>query len=50
VADSSYPFNRPLQNSIVLAPPLIITEDEIGELFRRLRIASDVMLAEMAAR
>lgn len=36
---------RPLQGSIVLAPPLIITEAEIGELARRLRLALDTVLA-----
>jgi len=29
----------------VLAPPLVITEAEIGELFRRLRRAMDMVLA-----
>lgn len=38
---------RPLQGSAVLAPPLIITEAEIGELFRRLRVALDATLANL---
>jgi 4-aminobutyrate--pyruvate transaminase len=38
---------RPLQGCLVLAPPLIITEAEIDELFRRLRIGLDVALAEL---
>lgn len=41
---------RPLQGCIVLAPPLIITEAEIGELARRLRAALDATLgAPLAA-
>ena len=38
---------RPLQGSVVLAPPLIITEAEITELFRRLRVALDATLANL---
>ena len=36
---------RPIGDSIVMAPPLIITEAEIGELTRRLRRALDDVLA-----
>jgi 4-aminobutyrate--pyruvate transaminase len=36
---------RPVGNCIVMAPPLIITEAEIGELARRLRRALDSVLA-----
>jgi 4-aminobutyrate--pyruvate transaminase len=36
---------RPLAGCIVMAPPLIITETEIGELGRRLRAALDRALA-----
>lgn len=36
---------RPLAGCIVMAPPLIITEAEIGELGRRLRAALDLALA-----
>ena len=38
---------RPLQGCVVLAPPLIITEAEIGELSRRLRVALDATLAAL---
>jgi 4-aminobutyrate--pyruvate transaminase len=38
---------RPLQGCLVLAPPLIITEAEIDELFRRLRLGLDVVLADL---
>jgi 4-aminobutyrate--pyruvate transaminase len=40
---------RPLQGCVVMAPPLIITEDEIGELFRRLRSALDRTLIDLPA-
>jgi 4-aminobutyrate---pyruvate transaminase len=36
---------RPVGDSVVMAPPLIITESEIGELMRRLRKALDAVLA-----
>ena len=39
-------ITRPLDRCIVLAPPLIITEAEIGELVRRLRRAMDMVLAD----
>lgn len=39
-------ITRPLDRCIVLAPPLIITEAEIGELARRLRRAMDMALAD----
>ncbi len=39
-------LTRPLDRCIVLAPPLIITEAEIGELVHRLRRAMDMVLAE----
>jgi len=38
-------LTRPLDRCLVLAPPLVITEAEIGELFRRLRRAMDMVLA-----
>jgi 4-aminobutyrate---pyruvate transaminase len=37
-------LTRPLDRCVVLAPPLIITEAEIGELFQRLRRAMDAVL------
>jgi 4-aminobutyrate--pyruvate transaminase len=37
-------LTRPLDRCIVLAPPLIITQAEIGELFHRLRRAMDMVL------
>ncbi len=40
---------RPIGDSLVMAPPLIITEPEIGELVRRLRLALDQVLAAGAA-
>lgn len=40
---------RPVGNCIVMAPPLIITAAEIGELIRRLRLAFDSVLASTAA-
>jgi 4-aminobutyrate--pyruvate transaminase len=36
---------RPIGDSLVMAPPLIITEPEISELVRRLRVALDAVLA-----
>jgi 4-aminobutyrate--pyruvate transaminase len=39
---------RPIGDSLVMAPPLIITEPEIGELVRRLRAALDAVLASPA--
>jgi len=39
---------RPLAGCLVLSPPLIITEDEIDELGRRLRSACDRVLASMS--
>jgi 4-aminobutyrate--pyruvate transaminase len=39
---------RPVGDSVVMAPPLIITESEIGELMRRLRKALDAVLASPA--
>ena len=38
-------LTRPLAKCVILAPPLIITEAEIGELVRRLRRAMDMVLA-----
>ena len=38
---------RPLAGCFVMAPPLIITEAEIGELGRRLRAALDQTLAAL---
>ncbi|WP_051661378.1 aminotransferase class III-fold pyridoxal phosphate-dependent enzyme [Bosea sp. 117] len=38
---------RPLQGCVVLSPPLIITEAEIGELARRLRLALDATLSTL---
>jgi 4-aminobutyrate--pyruvate transaminase len=38
---------RPLSGCFVMAPPLIITEEEIGELGRRLRTALDNVLAAL---
>ena len=39
-------ITRPLDKCLVLAPPLIITDAEIGELARRLRRAMDMVLAD----
>jgi 4-aminobutyrate--pyruvate transaminase len=39
-------FVRPVGDTIVMAPPLIITEQEIDEMFRRLRRALDDTLEE----
>ena len=39
---------RPIGDSLVMAPPLIITETEIEELVRRLRAALDAVLASPA--
>ena len=41
-------LTRPIGESLVMAPPLIITEAEIGELTRRLRSALDDTLATPA--
>lgn len=38
---------RPLQGCVVMAPPLIITADEITELAHRLRVALDATLANL---
>lgn len=40
---------RPLAGCLVMSPPLIITEDEIDELARRLRLALDRTLAALPA-
>jgi 4-aminobutyrate--pyruvate transaminase len=40
---------RPLAGCFVMAPPLIITEAEIGELGRRLKAALDQVLAQLPA-
>jgi len=37
-------FIRPSGDTIVMAPPLIITLDEIDEMFRRFRLALDGIL------
>jgi 4-aminobutyrate--pyruvate transaminase len=39
---------RPLAGCLVMSPPLIITESEIGELGRRLRSALDRVLAGLS--
>ncbi|MGO4677991.1 aminotransferase class III-fold pyridoxal phosphate-dependent enzyme [Bosea sp. 2YAB26] len=38
---------RPLQGCLVLSPPLIITEAELDEMYRRIRIGLDAVLAEL---
>lgn len=38
---------RPLQGCLVLSPPLIITEGELDEMFRRIRVGLDAVLAEL---
>lgn len=40
---------RPVGNCVVLAPPLIITEAEIGELTARIRNALDLVLANQSS-
>ncbi len=43
IAERNRLFIRAVGNTIVLAPPLIISADEINELIKRLRLSIDEM-------
>ena len=48
IAERNRLFIRAVGNTIVLAPPLIISEDEINELIKRLKLSIDEMQRTLA--